>query len=229
MLDATAGPAPGRGRDDGRDPLADFLQRAEWRLSRFPPGPGDPLANPRGDHDLDPKGAAVAPAMPYRHAAVLVPILAREEGMSVLLTQRAAHLRDHSGQIAFPGGKVDEGDASPIDTALREAREEIGLSPNAVRPLGYLDPYLSATAFLVTPVVGLIERPAALTLNPDEVAEAFEVPLAFLMDTARYHIRSREWQGRTRFFYAVPLGERLIWGVTAGIVHNLYERLFREP
>nr|WP_232629587.1 CoA pyrophosphatase [Methylobacterium sp. Leaf118] len=202
------------------------MARAQAGLARLPPGPGDPLANPRGDHDLDPGGLAMAPAAPHRHAAVLVPILDRPEGMSVLLTKRAAHLRDHSGQIAFPGGKVDPGDVSPIDTALREAREEIALPSEAVRPLGFLDPYLSATGFLVVPVVGLVAGDAVLTPNPEEVALVFEAPLAGLMDPARHLVRSRAWQGRTRYFYAIPHGEHLIWGVTAGIVHNLYERLY---
>ena len=205
---------------------AGFLARAEVGLSHVPPGPGVPLANPRGDHDLDPGGLAVAPGAPHRPASVLVPVIERDDGMAVLLTRRAAHLRDHSGQVAFPGGKVDPDDVSPIDTALREAQEEIGLAPAAVRPLGYLDPYLSATGFLVVPVVGLVARDAALTPNPDEVAACFEVPLAVLMDPARHLVRSRAWQGRTRYFYAIPHAEHLIWGVTAGIVHNLYERLY---
>ncbi|MER2250347.1 CoA pyrophosphatase [Methylorubrum podarium] len=203
-----------------------FLARAENRLSHVPPGPGVPLANPRGDHDLQPEGMAVAPATPHRPAAVLVPVIDRPEGVTLLFTQRAAHLRDHSGQVAFPGGKVDPEDTSPIDTALREAREEIGLESAAVRPLGYLDPYLSGTGFLVEPVVGLVTREAVLDPNPAEVATVFEVPLAFLMDPARHLVRSAEWRGRTRYFYAIPFAEHLIWGVTAGIVHNLYERLY---
>ncbi|GEP09181.1 CoA pyrophosphatase [Methylobacterium gnaphalii] len=209
------------------DALPDFLRRAERGLAREAPGPGDPTSNPRGDHDLDPDGIAVAPPLPHRPAAVLVPIKPVPGGLAVVLTQRAVHLRDHSGQIAFPGGKVDPGDPSPIDTALREAEEEIGLSPAAVRPLGYLDPYLSATGFLVTPVVGLVEEDASLTINPNEVADVFEVPLEHLMDPGRHLIKTRSWQGRMRIYYAIPFGERLIWGLTAGIVHNLYERLFR--
>ncbi|GLS45205.1 CoA pyrophosphatase [Methylobacterium brachythecii] len=209
------------------DELSDFLHRAERGLSRDAPGPGDPTCNPRGDHDLDPDGLAIAPPQPHRPAAVLVPIKPVCGGLAVVLTQRAVHLRDHSGQIAFPGGKVDPGDPSPVATALREAEEEIGLSPALVRPLGYLDPYLSATGFMVTPVVGLVEANAPLTINPDEVADVFEVPLDHLMDPGRHLIKTRSWQGRMRIYYAIPFGERLIWGLTAGIVHNLYERLFR--
>ncbi|HEV7440488.1 MAG TPA: CoA pyrophosphatase [Methylobacterium sp.] len=207
------------------DALADFLARAVTRLSPDPPGPGGPLSNPGGDHSLDPDGSAVAPPLPHRQAAVLVPVVVRDEGLSVLLTKRALHLRDHSGQVAFPGGKIDPADPSPLAAALREAEEEIGLAPSAVRLLGYLDPYLSATGFLVTPVIGLVAGTVALAPNPDEVAEIFEVPLDHLMDPSRYHLKSRPWQGRTRYFYAVPFGENLIWGVTAGILHNLYERL----
>ena len=211
-------------RPPAPDSLADFLARAS-RLSAAPPGPGGPLSNPGGDHSLDPAGSAVAPPLPHRQAAVLVPIVARDDGLFVLLTKRALHLRDHSGQVAFPGGKIDPADPSPLAAALREAEEEIGLAPAAVRLLGYLDPYLSATGFLVIPVIGLVEGPLALAPNPEEVAEIFEVPLAHLMDPAQYHLKSRPWQGRVRYFYAVPFGEKLIWGVTAGILHNLYERL----
>lgn len=207
--------------------LAEFLRRTEAGLDRAPPGPDAPVSNPRGDHDLEPAGFALAPAAPHRRAAVLVPVRPGADGLAVLLTERAAHLRDHSGQIAFPGGKIDPADPTPADAALREAEEEIGLNRQAVRLLGYLDPYLSATGFLIVPVVGLVERGAPLRLDPAEVADAFEVPLDFLMDPSRHHVRARPWQGRTRHTYAIPFGERLIWGVTAGIVHNLYERLFR--
>lgn len=203
-----------------------FLARCAEALLAAPPGPDDPTSNPRGDHSLDPDGSAVIPPPPHRRAAVLVPVVARPEGLNLILTQRAAHLRDHSGQIALPGGKIDPAE-TPRDAALREADEEIGLDPGAVHPLGYLDPYLSATGFLVSPVIGLVDSHARFRPNPAEVAEIFEVPLAFLMDGARYELRSRAWQGRTRYFYALPFGERMIWGVTAGILNNLRERLSR--
>ncbi len=206
--------------------LAGFLALCSERLSPWPPGPDDPTSNPRGDHSLDPDGSAVIPPPPHRRAAVLVPVVARTEGLFLILTQRAAHLRDHSGQVALPGGKIDP-EETAREAALREAWEEIGLVADLVRPLGYLDPYLSGTGFLVTPVIGLVAPEAVLRPNPSEVADVFEVPLGFLMDAGRYQLRSREWQGRTRTFYALPFGERLIWGVTAGILHNLRERLAR--
>ncbi|WP_375456768.1 CoA pyrophosphatase [uncultured Methylobacterium sp.] len=205
--------------------LADFLARAEAGLSRDPPGPDDPTVNPRGDHSLEPDGSAVIPPPPHRRAAVLVPVVARTAGLAVVLTQRAGHLRDHSGQVALPGGKINPGDASPLAAALREAEEEIGLAPACVRMLGYLDPYLSATGFLVVPAIGLIDPEARLAPNPAEVDAIFEVPLSILTDPARYRLRTRDWQGRARRFYALPYGERLIWGVTAGILHNLHARL----
>ena len=213
-------------RDPGADlPLADFLARAAAGLSPDPPGPDDPTSNPRGDHSLDPDGSAVAPPPPHRRAAVLVPVVFREGGPVVVLTLRAAGLRDHSGQIALPGGKIDPDDPGPAEAALREAQEEIGLDPGAVRVLGYLDPYLSGTGFLVAPVIGLVDPCAAFRPNPAEVAEVFEVPLPVLMDRQGYALRAREWQGRTRHFYALAFGERLIWGVTAGILNDLREKL----
>jgi 8-oxo-dGTP pyrophosphatase MutT (NUDIX family) len=170
-----------------------------------------------GDHTIN-------EGPPAKPAAVLVPVVAREQP-TILLTQRSGDLPDHSGQIAFPGGKIDPGDATPLDAALREAEEEIGLSRRHVRPLGYMPPFLSRTGYLITPVVGLVVPPFELTLNPREVTDAFEVPLAFLMDPANHQRQSREWQGQTRHFYAMPYEERYIWGITAGILRNLWERL----
>lgn len=206
--------------------IEDFLGRAGAGLSPVPPGDDDPTSNPRGDHDFDAEGVAVAPPGPHRHAAVLVPVIARDNGLTVLFTVRSQGLRDHSGQISFPGGKIDPADPGPAEAALRESFEEVGLAPEAVRILGYLDPYLSATGFLVVPVVGLLRPSFGLDLNPAEVAEVFEVPLAHLMDPAGHTLGSASWKGRTRRYYAITYDERLIWGVTAGIVRNLYERLF---
>ncbi len=161
-----------------------------------------------------------------RPAAVLAPIVPREHGLTVLLTERASHLRSHSGQVAFPGGKIDPGETA-LETALREAHEEIGLEADFVEPLGWLDAYLTTTGFRIAPLVALIRPGFALELNHGEVAEAFETPLAFLMDPANHHLHEREWQGQRRRFYAMPHEGRYIWGATAGILRNLYERLFR--
>ena len=208
------------------DALSDLLDRAGRGLSLTPPRADDPISNPRGDHDLDPIGVAIPPGKPHRPAAVLVPVIVRDAELSVLFTVRASHLRDHSGQIAFPGGKIEPSDRSPADAALREAREEIGLRPDDIRILGYLDPYLSATGFLVVPVVGLCTGDIPLALDPAEVVDVFEVPLARLMDPVRRRLGVGIWQDRPRRYYAIPFGDRMIWGVTAGIVNNLHERLF---
>ena len=205
--------------------LDEFIVRARQHLRAEPPGVHEPRSDPKGDHALD--EVKVLPGGTPKAAAVLVPVMAHPDETTVLLTQRATGLRAHSGQIAFPGGRLDEEDPSPLAAALREAEEEIGLDASHVRPLGYLDAYLSGTGYLVTPVVALVLPGAPLSLNHTEVADTFEVPLGFLLDPSRHEIHEREWNGRLRRYYAIPFGERYIWGVTAGIIRNLYERLYR--
>jgi 8-oxo-dGTP pyrophosphatase MutT (NUDIX family) len=156
---------------------------------------------------------------------VLAPVVERDGGLTLLLTERASHLRAHSGQVAFPGGKIDPGETAG-ETALREAEEEIGLDPALVEPLGWLDSYLTGTGFRVAPLLALVKPGFRLRINADEVADAFETPLAFLMDPANHRLDQREWQGQTRRFYAMPHDGHYIWGATAGIIRNLYERLF---
>jgi 8-oxo-dGTP pyrophosphatase MutT (NUDIX family) len=158
-------------------------------------------------------------------AAVLVPIIARPSGLTVLFTQRTAHLKSHSGQVSFPGGRAEPGDASPEETALRESEEEIGLPRGRVEVLARLPEYFTRTGFRVTPVVGLIQPPLELVPDPREVESVFEVPLAFLLDTRNHQRRTREFQGQSVGFYAMPYpsseGERYIWGATAGMLVNL--------
>lgn len=186
----------------------------------------DPDTLPRsGDHQLAPDVLEHAPPT-HRRAAVLVPVVARPGEASVLLTRRAAHLRDHSGQVAFPGGKIDEADATPLETALREAEEEIGLPRGFVTPLGYLDPYLSGTGFRILPALALVRPGFDIALNRAEVDAAFEVPLAFLMTPDNHQRHEREWKGGIRQYYAMPFGDHYVWGVTAGILRNMYERLY---
>jgi len=207
----------------------DFFARARARLSLdVPAALADPTAAaPRGDLDLDPtlwQRAGIAASKP---AAVLIPVVARPEP-TVLLTQRTADLPNHPGQIAFPGGKLDGADASPLAAALREAQEEIGLAARFVEPIGYLDLYLTLSGFRILPMVARIAPDYALALNAAEVAEAFEVPLEFLMHPANHQLLTRDWKGVVRRYYAMPYQDRYIWGVTAGILRNLYERIYRE-
>lgn len=168
------------------------------------------------------------PDAPVRPAAVLVPLVDHGDRLHVLLTQRTAHLHDHAGQISFPGGRVDESDLDPVQTALRETREEIGLAASHIEVIGQLPEYLTATSYRVTPVVGLIRRPFRLSLDSFEVEEAFEVPLAFLMDPVNHERRLVEFAGIRRTFYAMPWQAQrryFIWGATASMLRNLYHLL----
>lgn len=161
-------------------------------------------------------------------AAVLVPLVLRDATPSVLLTRRTDHLHHHPGQISFPGGRVEAGDASPVATALRETQEEIGLAADRVELLGALPDYFTGTGFRVTPVVGLVHPPFELVLDTFEVAEAFEVPLAHFLDPANHLRHSLEVEGRTRHFHAMPYGDYYIWGATAGMLMSLYQVLKGE-
>ncbi len=208
-------------------PRSDFFDRARAVLTLDPPeGLTDPDALPlRGDHDADPVVKAIAAVRPIKPAAVLIAVIERDEPM-VLLTQRTAHLKQHAGQIAFPGGKIDATDASPLTAALREANEEVGLAPSAVEPLGYLDVYMTTLGYRIVPVVARVRPGFTLTLNPGEVEDAFEVPLSFMMEVSNHQTHSREWQGMMRSYYAIPFGDRYIWGVTAGIFRNLQQKVY---
>ena len=197
---------------------------ARLRLDLAPDAMGAEVRG--GDHVLSPHAFAADVTRPGKPAAVLVPIVARAEGATVLLTQRAARLRQHSGQIAFPGGKIDPQDESPVAAALREAWEEIGLHHRHVDPLGYLDLYATGTGFRIFPLVAIVRPPFELTLNPEEVDDAFEVPLRFLMDPANHQRHTREAETGPRHFHAMPWEGRFIWGATAGMLKNLHARLY---
>ena len=158
-------------------------------------------------------------------ASVLFPIVMHPGGPSVLLTQRTAHLRDHPGQISFPGGRVEPEDASPADTALREAQEEIGLAERHIEIIGYLPEYRTGTGFRVTPVVAIVTPPFDLHADPGEVAEIFEGPFSFLMDAANHQQHSLHHRGKLRHYFAMPYGEYFIWGATAGIIVTLSRAL----
>ncbi|MCX8005610.1 MAG: CoA pyrophosphatase [Burkholderiaceae bacterium] len=185
-------------------------------------------APPRWQPEIDVDARLAQWPRPPRPAAVLVPLVARDDALHVLLTERAADLPEHAGQISFPGGRVEAQDATPVQTALREAREEIGLEPAAVEVLGTLPDYVVATGYRVTPVVGLIERPFVLRLAAVEVAAAFEVPLGFLMDPANHERRLLRLGEVTRTFYAMPYTAQrryFIWGATAAMLRNFYHFL----
>ena len=209
--------------------LNDFFARARTRLNLdVPAALHDHSAEAkRGDLDLDPSLWQRAGVSATKPAAVLIPVIERAEPM-VLLTQRTADLPSHPGQISFPGGKIDGADANPLAAALRETKEEIGLDPHFIDPIGYLDIYLTFSGFRILPSVARVAPDYSLVLNTGEVTEAFEVPLAFLMTPANHQFLTRDWKGIQRQYYAMPYQQRYIWGVTAGIVRNLYERIYGE-
>jgi 8-oxo-dGTP pyrophosphatase MutT (NUDIX family) len=216
---------------DSNAPLVvgrDFFARARERLNLdVPPALHDHSITDflRGDLDRDPAKWEKAGVAATRAAAVLVPVVDHADP-SVLLTMRTPDLASHAGQIAFPGGKIDPHDATPLAAALREADEEIGLDAALIDPIGYLDLYLTFSGFRILPVLARVIPNYELRINASEVADAFEVPLAFVMDSANHKRNSRDWKGVTREYYEMPFGERYIWGVTAGILRNLYEKIY---
>jgi 8-oxo-dGTP pyrophosphatase MutT (NUDIX family) len=177
----------------------------------------------RGDHDLNP--GMTPPSSALRPAAVLVPLINRPDRMSVLLTQRTPHLSAHAGQISFPGGRIEESDADATEAALRETEEEVGLTRDYVTIVGRLDTYVTGTGFEITPVVGIVKVPYPLAIDPFEVAEAFEVPLSFVVDPSNHRRMTRELDQRFRVFFMLPFENRNIWGATAGMLVNLAEVL----
>lgn len=201
-----------------------FLKRAERGLLTAPESPRAPGDVILGDHriagfapDLERISGAVG-------AAVLVPVTFGPEGGTIILTERAHHLRHHAGQVAFPGGRIDEGETA-LESALREAEEEIALGREFVTPLGYLPTYYTGTGYRVTPVVALVAPDAPMTPNPGEVQRVFTAPLSTLFDMDRYRFESLVWEGRQRQFYVVDHPDAYIWGATAALCRILYERL----
>lgn len=179
----------------------------------------------RGDYELNPELDFYDPALELRSASVLVPLVERPKGLTVLLTQRADHLSNHAGQISFPGGRLEMRDNGPLACALRETEEEIGLPRSQMRPLGQLETYITRTGFEITPFIGALEPPLELQPDPAEVVEIFEVPLSFVLDERNCRMECRELQGRNQYFYVYPYGERHIWGATAGMLRNFCELL----
>ena len=197
--------------------LDDFARRAA-RADRLGPESGDFAFNP----DIE----AVLRAQATREAAVLIGVSQGPAGAQVLLTQRTANLRSHAGQVAFPGGRIDHDDASAGDAAIRECTEETGIASRHVEIVGQLAPYLSGSGYRIHPVLAVIAGNPSMVPNPDEVEALFQVPLAHLVDRANHRLGSRVWNGTERFFYTIPYQPWHIWGVTAGIIRVLSERLY---
>ncbi|AZO02733.1 MULTISPECIES: CoA pyrophosphatase [unclassified Mesorhizobium] len=199
--------------------IADFRARAAAQAAIT-------LGEDFGDHRFNPDHPRLQHVKPLRDAAVLIPVVDRAEGAMVLLTKRAEKLRSHSGQVAFPGGTIDPTDPGPEATALRETFEEIGLDRDHIEIIGRMPDYVSGSGYRIVPVLAVVRPGFSLTLNADEVDAAFEVPLSFLMDPANHTRDSRMWNDLEWFFYDMPYGDQRIWGVTAGIIRTLYERLY---
>ena len=191
-------------------------------MGRVPAGAAG-AERPRGDHDLNPE--LYEPGRRLTPAAVLVPIVEREAGLTVLLTRRSDHLDDHAGQVSFPGGRIEAFDQGPEAAALREAEEETGLPPDRVRLIGRLDTYVTRTGFEVVPAVGLVMPPFPIAPDSFEVAEVFEVPLAFFLAPENRRRHSLVYEGKDRQFYVFPFEDHYIWGATAGMLVNLVEVL----
>lgn len=182
----------------------------------------------RSDDDLNPEARIIPAGTAPKPAAVLVPLVARHGGLNVLLTQRTDHLARHAGQVAFPGGRIDDTDADAVAAALRETEEETGIARTFVEPVGFLDTYLTGTSYRVVPVVGFLRPGFTVTPHAGEVADVFEVPLAFLMNPAHHERHQREFLGKPRHYYAMPYEGRYIWGATAGMIRNLYMLMYGE-
>ncbi|RKE84140.1 CoA pyrophosphatase [Rhizobium sp. AG855] len=199
----------------------DFRRRALEQVA-----PLDQAWREHGDHVLNRDSILEIEQLNLRDAAVLVAVIDDADEARVILTKRTDKLRKHAGQIAFPGGGIDEADLSPEEAALREAEEEIGLDRRFVETVGRLPQYLAGTGFRIQPVLAVVQPGFVITPNPDEVESVFEVPLSFLMNPDNHRQDSRVWQGAVRHFYVMPYRERHIWGITAGIIRTLYERLY---
>ncbi|WP_204508197.1 CoA pyrophosphatase [Aestuariivirga litoralis] len=202
----------------------EFRARAAHRLHAAAP----PIHS-FSDDDLNPTARMIPADEAPKPAAVLVGLVPRESGLNLLLTERQPHLRRHAGQIAFPGGRIDDTDADAVAAALRETEEETGIAPAFIEPIGFLDTYLTSTNYRVVPVVAVLRPGFTAVPQEAEVKDVFEVPLAFLMDPAHHERHSRDWQGHTRYYYAMPWNERYIWGATAGMIRNLYRLMYESP
>ncbi|MDO8421788.1 MAG: CoA pyrophosphatase [Parvibaculum sp.] len=208
--------------------MNDYRSLITARVFQMPPTLDDLLNKdaPRGDGDLQPLEWVDPENRPtLRAAAVLVPIIEYEDGPKVLLTRRADHLGSHAGQVAFPGGKIEEGEGV-ADAALREADEEVGLKREFVEVAGFLDAYETGTGFRIVPVVSFVRPGFTLTVHEGEVAEVFEVPLSFLMNGKNHERHKATWRGKEREYYAMPYDGHYIWGATAGMLKNMYDRIF---